>query len=420
VSDRVLAHPADTRSNLLTHLRRTLEGRAFDASTMFIDPAETRRFPGRSVQLRLSVLLRTYRGEYPGDTFEFDRLAERIRRGDEHIWFWGAPDQIAAARTDLRRPDSTPVPDLALGTVTVLSAEDQFGPGHGELCRSGSMDRTVGAVAAIVHRMLGYHSGADRGVHDRFHTLLLTARNRASAPSVRGGEAVQHIHCAHVRSRYWGITPFYLMQGGVVECMELRESNRDPADLRRALTAGGPWWFADRDDAAFAEALTRLNTGEPVSVRTGGGTGPTDTRSTVTAPRDAKLVPTNHVIVRPAHADETGGSPFQDAVREAESLGGCTVVVHLPLDTPERTADQEWIARRGYTLTAISPPKRSWQVVAGTRRDTVTGPTGVWCAIRGDLPVAPPHYVDRTDLDADEMAVLEHLRRRLSALRVHA
>lgn len=422
MSTRVLAVPVGSRADLLDTMRRTLADRVFDATTMFIDPTETRRSPLRSARLRLSVLLRTYQGDYHTDSFELDRLVKQIRRGDEHIWFWGAPDQVAAARAVLRDPDDAPVPDLALGTVTVLSAEHEFGPGQGELCRSGSMDRTVGAVPAILHRMIGYHSGADRGVHDRYHTLLLAARNRASAPSVRGGEAVQHIHCAHVRSRYWGIVPFYIMQGGVLECTELRESNRDPDDLRRALAVGEPWWFADPDDADFAAALVRLNTGAPVDTQVRGGARPTATRSTLIAPPSADLVPTNHATVRPSRAHEasTHVSSFTDGVRAAESLGSCTVAVHLPLDAPERTADQGWLNGRGYTLTAISPPKRSWQVIDGTRRDTITGPTGVWCASRADLSVVPPHYLDRDDLDDDETAVLEHLRRRLAELSAHA
>ncbi|QKG18646.1 hypothetical protein [Actinomadura verrucosospora] len=417
---RILAHPAGSAADLLDHMRRTLADRPFDPSAMFIGPDETRRSPARSVRLRLSVLLRTYRGDYHTDSFELDRLVEQIRQGDEHIWFWGAPDQVAAARAELGRPADAPLPDLALGTVTVLSAEHEFGPGHGELCRSGSMDRTVGAVAAILHRMVGYHSGEDRGVHDRYHTLLLAARNRATVPSVRGGEAVQHIHCAHVRSRYWGIAPFYVMQGGVLECTELRESYRDPDDLRRALPATEPWWFADPDDAAFATALTRLNLGIAVGTRAASPPGRCSrTLSTLIAPRNADLVPTNHATVRTARPDEKGDDvlPFPDAVEAAESLGACTVAVQLPLDDPGRAADQALLAERGYVLTAVSPPKRSWQTVAGVRSEIATGPAGLWCRIRPGLTLVTPHYLERTGLGQEEAAVLDQLRRRLSALR---
>ncbi|NBH08574.1 hypothetical protein [Amycolatopsis sp. SID8362] len=415
---RVLAYPVTSVAELLGRMRRTLASRPFDPATMFLDPDETRRFPSRSAQLRLSVLLRTYRGDYHTDSFEFGRLGEQIRRGDEHIWFWGAPGQIAAARAELHKPDVAELPDLALGTVTVLSAEHEFGPGHGELCRSGSMDATVGAVAAILHRMIGYHSGTDRGVHDRYHTLLLAARNRKTVPPVRGGEAVQHIHCTHVRSQHWGIVPFYVMQGGVLECTELREAHRDPDVVRRAVPASTPWWFADADDAAFAEALTRLNLAAPAGVRVARSRArPSPARSTVIAPQSTELIAANHVTVRPERAGDADALPFPDAVRAAESLGCCTVAVRLPLDDPDRTADQNWLAQAGFTLTAISPPKRSWQTVAGTKRDLTTPPTGIWCRIRPDLHLAPPHYLNRPGADEDEAAVLDHLRRRISTLR---
>jgi hypothetical protein len=415
----VLAQPARSSTELLTSMRTKLAERPFDAATMFIDPAESRRFPDRSVQLRLSVLLRTYQGDYHTDSFEVDRLVEQIRRGDEHIWFWGAPGQIAAARAELRAPREAPLPDLALGTVTVLSAEHEFGPGHGELCRSGSVDHSIGAVAAILHRMLGYHSGTDRDVHERYHTLLLAARNRATVAPVRGGEAVQHIHCAHVQSRFWGILPFYVMQGGVLECTELRESNRDPDDLRRALSASGTWWFANQDDAAFAEALTRLNVTTGVDARVNlGAARASDTKSLLIVPPNTALVPTNHATVRTARAGESGDQirSFPDAIGAAESIGSCTVAAQLPLDDPTRTTDQAWLARRGYTLTAISPPKHSWQVVAGVRQQVTTGPTGVWCKVRPGLSVIAPHYLDHVSLDPDEAAVLEQLRVRLNAI----
>ncbi|MFC9965650.1 hypothetical protein ACFVH4_15585 [Nocardia ignorata] len=404
-------------------MRKTLLSRSFDAATMFIDPEESRRFPERSVQLRLSVLLRTYSGDYHTDSFALDRLVEQIRRGDEHIWFWGAPDQVSLARTELRRDREAGMPDLALGTVTVLSAEHEFGPGHGELCRSGSMDHSVGAVAAILHRMVGYHSGADREVHERYHTLLLAARNRVTATPVRGGEAVQHIHCTHVQSRFWGIVPFYVMQGGVLECTELRESNRDPDEVGEALSAGGTWWFANQNDATFAESLTRLNFATAIDARLDPRCAePSDTGSLLIVPPTAELVPTNHATVRAARAGEEGAHlwSFPDAVREAESRGCCTVAAHLPLGDPARTPDQAWLARRGYTLTAISPPKRSSQVVAGTRQETISGPTGIWCAVRRDLNTVAPHYLQRTDLDPDETAVLEQLRGRLATLRAPA
>jgi hypothetical protein len=86
------------------------------------------------------------------------------------------------------------------------------------------------------------------------------------------------------------------------------------------------------------------------------------------------------------------------------------VAVRLPLDDPDRTADQAWLAEPAYTLTVISYPKRGWRVVAGTRHDCVTGPEEAWCAVRPRLDAVAPHHLDRRDLDPDEMAVLRERR----------
>ena len=414
-----LAAPAVSRTELLATLRAELAARKLDAATMVIEPGESRMFPERALQLRLSVLLRTYGGDYHTDSFDLPRLAAQVRREDEAIWFWGAPAEIEQARAELRQPPDAPAPALEIGTVTVLSAETEFGPGHGELCRSGSMDRSIGAVAAIVHRMAGYHSGADALMHERYHTLLLAARNRASGPSSRGGEAVQHIHCHYVQSRFWGIVPFYVMRGGVVECTELRESNRDPDDVRRALAGPSRWWFADSRDAAYAQALCRLNFGlSPAVTARAGPPAPSASPARLLLPFRPSLISANHATVQPVTMTAPGLPSFPAAVEQAEESGVCCVAVHLRLDDAGQVGNQAWLAGRGYVLTAISPPKQTWRLLDGTREPVSARASGIWCRIRPGQPVVLPHYVQRTGADDVERAVLFQLRERCELLSV--
>ncbi|GEM_PF-6725666 len=415
---RALARPVQSPETLVAAMRANLAARDFDPDTMFIDHTFARQHAQQAVRLRLSVLLRTYRGDYHTDSYDEDRLVAQVRRRDEFIWFWGSPDQVIAARTALTAPANEPLPELDVGTVTVLSAEEEFGPGHGELCRSGSMDRTVGAIAAILHRMIGYHDGRDQALHRRFHTLLLAARNRATTASVRGGEAVQHIHCQHVRSRFWGVLPFYVMQGGVLECTELRESYRDPQDVRRAAAAQGPWYFYDPADATFAESLWQLSMSAPLLTRViPGSEGTTATRAGLLRPADPAVASSNHVTVREVRPGSRGLS-WSDAVLQAETTGACSVAVHLPLTDAARVPDQRWLAERGYAMVAISPPKHSWQVGGESRSPVNTGATGIWCRPRADLKVVGPHYLRRADLDDVETAVLTALRPRLESIGV--
>jgi len=413
---RTLAVPALSGRDLVSSIRGELAARAFDARVMLIEPAESRLYPERALRLRLSVLMRTYGDDYHTDSFDLARLTAQVRDGDEAIWFWGSPTEIERARAQLRLPPGAPAADLPIGTVTVLSAETEFGPGHGELCRSGSMDRSTGAVAAILHRMAGYHSGADAPVHDRYHTLLLAARNRASAPSIRGGEAVQHIHCHYVQSRFWGLVPFYVMRGGVIECTELRESNRDPDDVRSALAAPVPWLFADPRDGEYARALCRLNFGTPASIATLAVKRVSPVPTRLLMPPHPSLFPANHATVKPATTAAPGLAGFPEAVRQAEDSGVCCVAVHLRLDDPQQVNNQAWLAGRGYVLTAVSPPKRTWQLRGGQRELISAAAIGIWCRARPDLPVVAPYYLQHDGADEAERAVLSHLRDRFGEL----
>ena len=242
----------ETTLSSLTDILHALSG--FEPAANIIHPNETRKHARAAVLVRLDVLRRVYCDDYHTNSYAIDVLAERVSRGDELIWFWGSAAEIAALRAYLAG-GTAPVPAFAVGTVSVLPAEGIAGPGTGELCRSGSMDRVLGVRGPGVERIVDFMSGADWG--RSYDSLFLTARNRASAPGVRGGEAVHRLHVHHVRSSFWGFAPWYVMQGGCVELLDLRECYRDPDDVARALAASEGWWLAEQDDADFVTSFSQ-------------------------------------------------------------------------------------------------------------------------------------------------------------------
>ena len=244
------------------------------------------------------------------------------------------------------------------------------------------------------------------------------------------GEALDDIGAQHVRLRLVffaqgehdagegqiaGAAKQDAMRGGVIECTELRESNRDPDDVRRALADPAPWWFADPRDAEYAQALCRLNFGRSAATATGAGQA-VSSAARLLMPSHPSLIPANHATVLPVTAAAPGLASFPAAVREAEESGVCCVAVRLRLDDPQHAGDQVWLAARGYILTAVSPPKRTWQLRSGRREPVSAGAVGVWCRARPGLPVVPPHYLQRDGADDAERAVLSHLRERCGRL----
>lgn len=412
---RLLAEPFQDREALVAGIATDLAGLAgFDPAANLIPPAESTRYAEASVRVRQAVLVRVYGEEYPADAYATERLARRIRAGEEAIWFWGSGPAITGLRSELTDPSRT-VPELPLGTVTVITVEDEYGPGHGELCRSGSTDRQLGAKGPILARTLAYHRGDETHPHERYHTLVLTSRARATAPGVRGGEAVQRIHRRYVRSRFWGYLPYYVMPGGVLEQMELRECNRDPSDVARALGSGRQWWFADEADARFASALAEVNMGwsPPVAVRNPPPGAEPPHRYRLLCPDATDLASVNHITARPVDTGQPGLT-LPEAAAGGLATGACCCAVQVALDEPDAPVAQRWLSGAGFTLGAVCPPKDSWFVYDGERRRVQCAPYGIWIRPRDDLAVAPPFYQDWSATDAAEATILDHLRSRLS------
>ncbi|WP_437762651.1 hypothetical protein WMF27_45165 [Sorangium sp. So ce281] len=412
-----LCVPYRGTDEMVQGMERVLAGvPQFDPVANCVGPAETAQSPEVALKVRLRILLRAYRGDYHTDSFEFERLAAQVRSGREAIWFWGHKDEIARLRQLLREPTAEP-PDLALGTVTVLSAEEEFGLGYGELCRSGSVDPTLGAKAPIVSRTLNYLNGRETWLRERYHTLILAPRNRPSTAEVRGGEAIHRIHTHYVRSCFWGFAPFYVMQGGVIEQTEFRESNRDPEEILGALRSTDPWVFADAREGAYAEAMALLNFGvrPPIKIVDAAQSAST-TPSRLLLPPSESLIASNHgtVLLSSDGAPHAEALAAHVAVERLMESGVCCSVVRMRLDDPTLAPFQAWLFARGFRLTAVVPPKRTWVVRDGLRRDLAFPPLGLWSRPRPDLAVVQPYYLDQEAMSPDEAVVLEYVRDRLT------
>lgn len=417
MSQPIFCAPYSPKRDLVKGLRRDLRAAGpFRARENFLVPAETSRSPRVSVSARLDILRRVYRGDYHTDSYALERLADCVARGDELIWFWGESGEVAKLRAAMRSRSGR-LSRLKLGTVSVIDSSQEFGDGSGELCRSGSMDRRLGAKVSSLWRVLSYMTGTDSAVCDRYHSLLLVPRVRRSSPGIRGGEAVNAIHRRYVQSRFWGFAPWYVMQGGVLEVLELRECNRDPGDVRRAVLRSAPWIFADEGESRFATALCEISLGARPSLASAVVRAVPRFRAGLFFPSGRELRRFNPAFLRATGRADSGGAPFDEKCRELTRAGAACSAVRLRLDEPRQAVAQIWLRRRGFRLTAIVPPKTTWVARDGRRRSVQTPPYGFWCRPRPGLKLELPFYVGESGGTQQERDVLIHLRGCLEAWR---
>lgn len=384
-----------------------------DPDTHGVGVEEAARHPEPALQMRISILSRTYRGDYHTDSFDLPRLTEQVQAGDELIWFWGGASEIARFRRFLRDPAAGEVPPLALGTSTLLPAEAEYGGGYAESCRNGSMDADFGGRLPYIWATYQYITGARSAQHRRYHTIIGTARNRASSAEVRGGEPVHLLASQLLHYRFWGYVPYYVMQGGVLEQLDLVECNRDQLDVLRALRKSPPWLFRRAEEADFASALVEMNFGmrAPVAVDLAlAGTG--RMRYRLLIPTDPDLVAANHVVVRPVTSGD--GLTIKDAVAQAIASEACCAAVHVDLTDPRSLAVQDVLARQGFVFSALVPPKETWFERDDVRHQVDSNVVGLWVRPRPGLSVEQPYYRNRSSTSQAETRVLDYLRTQLN------
>ncbi|NHV28057.1 hypothetical protein [Burkholderia sp. D-99] len=404
-TEPLFCYPALDDAAYLAHLRAVYEASVPDVSSAGeLTPERTIDLAERSVATRAAILTRVYAGDYHTDSFDFDRLAKRVRGAREFIWFWGHRDVI-----DEWLHDPAPSPQSGdLGTVSVVDSSGEFGPGIGEICRSGSIS-PVGLKPFAVKRIIDFLTGALPALHESFHTLMLVPRARAAAQGIRGGKSVNTIHRKYIRSRFFGFAPWYVMQGGFLECLEYREISRSLDDVLEGMNASPTLHFANQDDATFAEALFAMNFPSQIDrlrFVTSDGTR-NAVRYLLTSQADGAIRQFNHRSFELAGRaqEDLNGIPLSSVDQGAHEVS-CTVV-HLDLGDPDSVAAQRELHASGYRLTCVRPP-RSVASPDGGGRSSVSA-YGSWAKPNARWKVIEPYYASRNASDVNDSRVLDHL-----------
>ena len=364
-------------------------GALADASLreVWVSPQETSRNPVFATQLRAEILQRTYGNEYHTDTQDTIRLAQAVEQGRERIMFWGTPEAIRSVRRQLSDPRSVWTQEMApldLGTASVLDMSPLYGPGYAELSRTGSVCQTQSAETSILRDLWQLLHG-DASHFASHHTFVALPRNRKSSAGVRGGAAIHRLHVRVIGSAFWGVAPWYVMQGGVIEVLDFRELYRDPEAILRLHGAVRNLWFPSEESKSFLASLIAFNFGESAlhSLQTHIIQAAKEPVSGwelfSTAPADlSAFCPT---IIR---RTSVSGVTLNQALEQASSAASIAVLV--PIEEQRCASVQHQLMAEGFQATAVMPSKPAAQ-----GRTLVTA---IWTRTRNQLSWAPPYYMN--------------------------
>lgn len=358
-----------------------------EAGSKWLDPQYLAQHAALAVRLRRNILMRCYHGDYHLDVQDEGRLIAQVASGQEQILVWGAPEDIAVVARMVRERcevSDTDLTSLSLGTHTTLPGHSLYGLGHLELARTGSTQQHTGGVAveAICWDLARVLATPD--TRRPFHTISCLPRNRLSAPGIPGGAAIHRLHTRSLGTSHWGLAPFYVMSGGMLELLDYREISVDRVAVLAAFAQNKPVYAADKSTAELIRDLCRLNGFDPqIRVERIDQTYP----DTLTAPVTAVGIGDPY---GPRLVAIDSDRPEDGLCRVINpGLEACTVAV-CDLEDPRSALVQATLLAAGFQLTYISPPKHLRGLTTPAQRCPMRGG---FTRIRTSVTLATPYYL---------------------------
>ncbi len=374
-----------------------------------ISGKECRAHPYAALALRTYILLKTYRNDYHTDVFDLDRLAEGIRKEEERIFFWGDPEAVAIGRrflTTNHRTVPDAMPEIQLGTATILNTSLPEENSIAELTRTGSISQQIPSVHSNIEELESLFRTSG------YQVIFSTPRNRTSTPEIRGGAAIQRQHVRALNSAFWGWAPWYIMQGGFLEILDYRELYREPENIAQQLRVLPGLFVHHKTEAKFIADLFALNLGfsPPVSnTAEGETTGHLQKGWRIGNVASADLMAFNPVFLC---EDETGEKgTFEKAITHLERMPGACHLVELNVCDSKNIRFQKILQQRAFYLVCVRVH------VAKNKKIKLIG---AWAKQKKTTPVAPPYYLNMQGFSEVENRLLGYLRNLMKVFRPKA
>ncbi|MGA4212751.1 hypothetical protein ACI2UO_12855 [Ralstonia nicotianae] len=334
----------------------------------FASPEAVRAAAHEHAAIIARIVAQCYGPDYPAPTQDSRYLVAALEQGAQTSCVWSMNEAGRQAHQ--------------FGTLSLYDAGFPFGPGIGELGKSGSASD---GSAKYGFALFLQHWRASAVA--RYRSFFCTSRNCSSRAArqgrVRGGGAVRYLVSKVMRMTQWGYAPWYLMPDAGAGSYELLDFFvRLPGALHDAPTVAGLrdiHVFSDGTEAFVRQVFIDNWGAAPRLRRPVGGCAEVPAGWAVL---DEDYQPEKNpakLVVGP------GGEDFHRALHRLEQLECCTLTVILPL-TEAYLGAQRTLEAGGYSFCAVYPPLDA----QGTAQ-------GMWCRLNTGRPLILPKYHGKPD-----------------------
>lgn len=314
------------------------------------------------------IVAQCYGPDYPAPTRDSRYLVAALEKGAQTSCVWSMNE--AGRQAD------------QFGTLSLYDADFPFGPGIGELGKSGSASDGSAKYGFALFLQHWLDMAASR-----YRSFFCTSRNCGSRAArqgrVRGGGAVRYLVSKVMKMTQWGYAPWYLMPDSGAGSYEMLDFFvRLPSPLHDEPTVAGLGdihVFSDSTEVFIRQVFIDNWGAAPRLRRPAGG---------------CAAVPAGWALLDEDYQQEKnpaklvvspGGDDFHRALHRLEQLECSTLTVILPL-TEACLGAQRTLEDRGYTFCAVYPPLDA----QGTAQ-------GMWCRLNTGRPLILPKYHGKPD-----------------------
>ncbi|QUP55779.1 hypothetical protein GO998_18700 (plasmid) [Ralstonia syzygii] len=314
------------------------------------------------------IVAQCYGPDYPAPTRDSRYLVAALEKGAQTSCVWSMNEAGRLADQ--------------FGTLSLYDAAFPFGPGIGELGKSGSASDGSAKYGFALFLQHWLDTAASR-----YRSFFCTSRNCGSRAArqgrVRGGGAVRYLVSKVMKMTQWGYAPWYLMPdsgAGSYEMLDFFVRLPSPLHDEPAVAGlGDIHVFSDSTEVFIRQVFIDNWGAAPRLRRPAGG---------------CAAVPAGWALLDEDYQQEKnpaklvvspGGDDFHRALHRLEQLECSTLTVILPL-TEACLGAQRTLEDRGYTFCAVYPPLDA----QGTAQ-------GMWCRLNTGRPLILPKYHGKPD-----------------------
>lgn len=338
------------------------------ADFYFASPEEVGRHAEHYAAIIAGIVNECYGAEYPAPTRDTSYLVSALNSRSQQSSVWSLNQESRDANQ--------------YGTLSLYDAGFPFGPGIGELGKSGSPSD---GGAKYGFALFDQHWRNARKAGLTYQSFFCTSRNCGSRPAregrVRAGAAVRYLVARVMRMTQWGYAPWYLMPdsaAGSYELLDFFVRLPDGMDDHAAIAADTVHVHG-ADTARFVENIFAGNWGRSPRIAARHDAAPPPAGWTVLEEDYQQQKNPAKLIVGP------GSDTFAAAFDRLERIASSTAVVILPLTRAYLPA-QAAIEDQGYTLCAVYPSP-----------DGAAPVQGMWCRLNSSNPIIFPKYHNDPD-----------------------